>query len=92
MTWQEFLKWVDGPDGAWQPGMPIRTEQDKADWHKWPMRPFRNKVGFCAQCARGAGRAESEALAAGRGEGLGLHQVAFCFARRRRMYSAITAL
>jgi hypothetical protein len=23
---------------------------------------------------------------------LGLHQVAFCFARRRRMYSAITAL
>jgi hypothetical protein len=26
------------------------------------------------------------------GEGLDLHQVAFCLARRRRMYSAITAL
>jgi hypothetical protein len=35
MTWQEFQKWVDDPPGAWQPGMPVRTEQDKADWHKW---------------------------------------------------------
>jgi hypothetical protein len=35
MTWQEFPKWVDDPPGAWQPGMPVRTEQDKADWHKW---------------------------------------------------------
>jgi hypothetical protein len=81
MTWQEFPKWVDGPDGpvvvkslqeeraitgavpvakdaragnapavappvaevplparslgAWQPGRPIRTEQDEAEWRAW---------------------------------------------------------
>jgi hypothetical protein len=35
LTWQEFPKGVDGPAGAWRPGMPIRTEQDKANWHNW---------------------------------------------------------
>src|SRR6516164_3885090 len=39
MAWQEFPKWIGGPDGPViapsQPGMPVRTGRDEAAWREW---------------------------------------------------------